>query len=163
MAEASADPEEISEEKPKGSSKGLFVALAGALVAGGIGFFASFAGFLDSVTGSGGDSVDARDMAKNYSFVPLDTMIVSLGPNARAQNLKFTAQLEVEPGAEAMTEELKPRILDVLNSFLRAVDESELQDPASLALLRAQMLRRIQIVVGNDIVRDLLIVEFILN
>lgn len=163
MAEASAEPDEISEEKPKSRGKGLLVALAGAVVAGGIGFFASFAGFLDSVTGGGEAAPDVKEMAKNFKFVPLDTMIVSLGPNARAQNLKFTAQLEVEPGSEAMVEDIKPRILDVLNSYLRAVDESELQDPAALALLRAQMLRRIQIVVGDGVVRDLLIVEFILN
>ena len=58
---------------------------------------------------------------------------------------------------------LKPRILDVLNEYLRAVEEIELESPGSLTLLRAQMLRRIAIVVGDGLVRDLLILEFVLS
>ena len=58
---------------------------------------------------------------------------------------------------------LKPRVMDVLNGFLRAVEVQELEDPAALIRLRAQMLRRIQIVVGEGRVNDLLIVEFVLN
>jgi flagellar FliL protein len=58
---------------------------------------------------------------------------------------------------------LKPRILDVLNGYLRAVDPAELEDPAALVRLRAQMLRRIQIVTGEGRVRDLLVTEFVMN
>jgi flagellar FliL protein len=56
-----------------------------------------------------------------------------------------------------------PRVLDVLNSYLRAVEVAELEDPAALVTLRAQMLRRIQLVTGPDRVRDVLITEFVLN
>jgi flagellar FliL protein len=58
---------------------------------------------------------------------------------------------------------LMPRILDVLNTYLRAVDVRDLEQPAAIARLRAQMLRRIQVVTGEGRVRDLLITEFILN
>jgi len=58
---------------------------------------------------------------------------------------------------------MTPKIVDVLQDYLRAVDEVELEDPRSLSLLRAQMLRRIQTVVGDGKVRDLLIMEFILS
>ena len=37
------------------------------------------------------------------------------------------------------------------------------QDPAALPRLRAQMLRRIQVVLGEGKVRDLLVTEFVLN
>ena len=162
MVEPAAVPEAEEDAPPKGKSKGLLVAIAGAVVAGGLGFFASFGGFLDGFSG-GGASGGSKSLDVHHSFVPLETMIISLGPEAEAQNLKFTAELEVEPGTEKAVEGIKPRILDVLNSYLRAVDEAELADPAALALLRAQMLRRIQIVVGDGVVRDLLIVEFVLN
>ena len=49
-----------------------------------------------------------------------------------------------------------PRVLDVLNTYLRAVEVRDLEEPASLARLRAQMLRRIQVVTGEGRVRDLL-------
>ena len=51
----------------------------------------------------------------------------------------------------------------MLNSYLRAVSINELEDPSSLIRLRAQMLRRIQIVTGEGQVRDLLVTEFVLN
>ena len=58
---------------------------------------------------------------------------------------------------------LMPRVLDVLNSYLRAVDPASFDDPGAMTRLRAQMLRRIQIVTGEGRVRDLLITEFVLN
>ena len=157
-----ADVSEVvdgDEPAAKGGKKGLLVMLIGALVAGGGGFFATYSGML----GGGESQSPAGHVETEYSFVPLDSLIVSLGPRARAQTLKFTAELEVEPEAQAEVEVLRPRILDVLNDYLRAVEEAELEDPAALSLLRAQMLRRIQTVVGDGKVRDLLILEFILS
>ena len=51
----------------------------------------------------------------------------------------------------------------MFNSYLRAVGMAELEQPSKLARLRAQMLRRVQMVVGKDRVNDLLIMEFVLN
>ena len=56
-----------------------------------------------------------------------------------------------------------PRIIDVLNTYLRAVSEDELGKPAALERLRAQMLRRIQVVTEQGQVKDLLITEFVLG
>ena len=159
MVEAASDEDGAPE--PKKGKGGLIVALLGAMVAGGGGFAATYLGALDGLLKGGGPSVE--NPAKSYRFVPLDTLVVSLGPQARSQTLRMSAQLEVEPDAETAVTKMVPRILDVLNGYLRAVDEDELEDPAALALLRAQMLRRIQVVVGEGLVRDLLILEFILN
>ena len=161
MVEMSETGDPGKDAGSKSRVKGLLVALAGALVAGGGGFVASYGGYLDGIAGGGGGAPAIAE--RTYSFVPLDTLMISLGPRARAETLKFTAQLEVENGTEEVVAAMSPRILDVLNSYLRAVEEAELEDPAALALLRAQMLRRIQIVVGEGKVRDLLIAEFILN
>ena len=75
----------------------------------------------------------------------------------------MAAQLEVAAAYEADVTHLVPRVLDVLNSYLRAVNLSDLEESASLIVLRAQMLRRIQIVTGEGRVRDLLITEFVFN
>ena len=56
-----------------------------------------------------------------------------------------------------------PRIVDVLNTYLRAVEVRDLEEPAAMARLRAQMLRRVQVVTGEGRVRDLLVTEFVLN
>jgi flagellar FliL protein len=75
----------------------------------------------------------------------------------------FTAQLEVEPAYSQEVTDLMPRIVDVLNGYLRAVKVAELEDPTALIRLRAQMLRRVQVVVGDGRVKDILIMEFVLN
>ena len=62
-----------------------------------------------------------------------------------------------------VTEPEDPRVVDVLNSYLRALEPSDLEANSILVRLRAQMLRRIQIVTGAGRVNDLLIMEFVLN
>ena len=58
---------------------------------------------------------------------------------------------------------LLPRVIDVLNSYLRAVEVADLEDPTALVRLRAQMLRRVQMVAGDGRVRDLLVTGFVIN
>lgn len=159
MVDATVETE--AQDSAGSRRKGLLIAVLGALLAGGAGFGVTYLGLVDGLLGGkgSGKSEDAPD----YAFVPLDPLMMSLGPQAQARTLKFAAELEVEPGSEETVAALRPRILDVLNGYLRAVDESELEDPAYLYILRAQMLQRIQVVVGEDKVRDLLILEFILN
>ena len=53
--------------------------------------------------------------------------------------------------------------LALLVAIERAVDLPEVEEPAALTRLRAQMLRGIQLVAGPDRVRDLLIMEFLFN
>lgn len=96
-------------------------------------------------------------------FVPLDPIVVTLGPAIAGRHLLFDAYLEVPPlHAEEVTR-LLPRVLDVLNGYLRVIELAELADPTSLAVLRAQMLRRIQTVCGPGRVQDLLVTQFVVN
>jgi len=69
----------------------------------------------------------------------------------------------VPPDYAAEVEAIRPRIVDVLNGYLRAIDIATLEDPVTLTRLRAQMLRRIQVIAGPGRVKDLLIMEFVLS
>ena len=102
-------------------------------------------------------------MLDGVAFVAMDPIMISLAPGSSARHLRFAGQLEVTPEHVAEVAGLMPRVLDVLNTYLRAVEVRDLEAPASLARLRAQMLRRIQVVTGEGRVRDLLISEFVLN
>ena len=73
------------------------------------------------------------------------------------------AHIQVEPGREADVTGVTPRIVDVLNTYLRAVDERDLEIPRSMLRLRAQMLRRVRLVSPPGAVRDVLIQQFVLN
>ena len=159
-----ADAEPPQDAAPRKRSKlPLFLGVALALVLGGGGFYATWSGLL---LGAGPPhAADGKEAAvlPDVAFVAIDPLIISLGPGAQSDHLRFTAQLEVNTAHSAEVTHLLPRILDVLNGYLRAVDMVELEDPASLVRLRAQMLRRIQIVTGEGRVRDLLVTEFVLN
>lgn len=161
-----ADGDQAETPKKK-SLKGLFVGLFSALVLGSGAFYGVYSGMILG-PGIGGVSEDvAHDNVAGalppVSFVPLEPLVISLGNAARSKHLRFRAELEVAPGAEGDVAKLTPRVMDVLNSYLRAVAVSDLEDPAALINLRAQMLRRIQLVTGEGRVRDLLIMEFVLN
>ncbi|MGH1369719.1 MAG: flagellar basal body-associated FliL family protein [Maritimibacter sp.] len=165
MADEEKPDDEGAEEAPKKKGKkGLVIGFVLALILGGGGFFAVYSGMiLEAAEEEVVQEEVEADPLEPVAFVPLEPLVVSLGPNARLKYLKFQAQLEVTPSQEADVAKLVPRVMDVLNSYLRAVDVKDLEDPLALISLRAQMLRRIQLVTGEGRVRDLLIMEFVLN
>lgn len=110
---------------------------------------------------NGHDSHGAA-VVSDVDFVPVDPLVISLN-DGRGTHLRFRAELEVKRGRTAEVVHLLPRVIDVLNGYLRAVDLADLQDNAALVRLRAQMLRRVQVVTGGNLVTDLLIMEFVLN
>lgn len=159
-----AEAEVPQDAAPKKKSKlPLIIGLVLFLVLGGGGFYAVYSGLIlapgheaKPKEAEGGDTAE-------IAFVPVEPVTISLGKAAENHHLRFTAQLEVAKEKQIEVEELAPRILDVLNGYLRAVAVSELEDPDALVRLRSQMLRRIQIVTGEGRVRDLLITEFVLD
>jgi flagellar FliL protein len=77
--------------------------------------------------------------------------------------LKVSLVLETDDeGAEAL-QDSGFYVQDVLNTFLRSVDVSVLEDPASMSRLRAQILRRIRAIVPDAEVTNVLITEFVLT
>ena len=159
--------EEIPADMPRKRSKLPLVAgVVLAAMGGGGGFFAVTSGL---VPGAGGDAAagesvreDAARPLPDVAFVAVEPMVVSLR-DGTARHLRFRAQLEVPTPHEAEVAAIMPRIVDVLNGYLQALEMEELQDRATLSRLRAQMLRRVQIVTGKGRVRDLLVLEFVLN
>lgn len=173
-----------TEEVPKKASRLPFIlGLILALVGGGGSFYAVYSGMIlgpapaeemhsasdrsdetrhpkDAVTV---DRKDAAHSAATVAFVPIDPLMISLGPNSRNAHLRFRAQLEVPAEHEDTVRKLMPRVVDVLNGYLRAVETADFENPAILPRLRGQMLRRVQVVVGTEAVHDLLIMEFVLN
>lgn len=155
------------EAPPKKSKLPLILGLVLAIAGGGGGFFAVSSGMLGGVADKAEDESHAKEAQVEelpaIAFVALDPMIVSLPSGGVSTHLRFSAQLEVSPDYVEEVEALKPRVVDVLNGYLRAVKLEELSDPSVLVKLRGQMLRRVQVVVGDGRVRDLLIMEFVLN
>lgn len=99
----------------------------------------------------------------NIAFIEIDPIMVSLVDSGDIQYLRFRAHLEIFEEYKPEVTKLLPRIVDVLNGYLRALEIDDFRSPTALIRLRGQMLHRVQIVVGRNRVRDLLIMEFVLN
>ncbi len=165
MTDTDMPPDIADAPTKKTSRKGFLVGLILALALGGGGFFATYSGLIGGTAAENSDqdhAVSPADLPA-VSFVELEPLVISLGNSGKSRHLRFRGSLEVVPGHETDVGHLLPRVIDVLNGYLRAVDTAMLEDPAALIELRAQMLRRIQLVTGEGRVRDLLILEFVLN
>lgn len=165
-----AEEEQLEEEPKKKSKLPLILGVVLMLVLGGGGFFAVYSGMLFAPEGEHVDeelaALEEEPMAPlpNVAFVPVEPLIVNLIDTAgRGRHLRFQAQLEVPLQYEQEVITLLPRVMDVLNGYLRAVDVVELENPSALVRLRAQILRRLQIVAGEGRVKDVLIMEFVIN
>lgn len=173
------DPEADVPRKNKGILLPLLIGLVLAAGAGTGGFWAvtsgpfAASGGTDSASAhgdgsgpgnaSGDETPTPRPDLVEVAFVALEPVVINLGPDGSNRHLLFTAELEVAPDDAAGVTHLAPRVMDVLNSYLRVIDMTELSDPRTLARLRAQLLRRIQIVTGDVLVRDLLVTQFVVN
>lgn len=153
------------EEAGKSSKLPMVLGVVAALAGGAGGFYATFSGVIlaDAPSDSAEDEAAAPGAMPDVSFVPLDQMTVSLSPLSQGRHLIFRAQLEVPSKYEGEVQKLLPRVVDVLNGYLRAVRPTDFEQPAALTRLRSQMLRRVQIVVGPGRINDLLVMEFVLN
>ncbi len=157
---------EIEEEPKKSSKLPLILGAVLALVGGGGGFFAAWSGMIfgpEETESAAKEETSVESESLDIAYVAVDPLVISLPNSSSARHLKFRAHLEVPLGSEEAVEKVVPRVVDVLNSYLRALEPSMLEDPSALARLRAQMLRRVQVVAGPGKVRDLLIMEFVLT
>lgn len=149
----------LNEPPAKGGKLPLLIGVVLAILLGAGGFFVTSSGIFSPTTQQEPAVGDLPDIA----FVPIPQVTISLPPSAQGDHLRFTAELEVAAAFRADVAALMPRIVDVLNGYLRAVDPAALQEAAALVRIRAQLLRRIQIVTGEGRVRDLLVSEFVFN
>lgn len=153
-------------DPPKKSKLPLILGLVLALAGGGGGFYATWSGMILG----GGDEEKAetkdkeiKDPFADIAYVEIDQMIISVKAAPQQRLLRFRAQLEVPKDYADDVTKLLPRVVDVLNSYLRALEVADLEDQSALTRLRAQMLRRVQVVTGQDRVNDFLIMEFVLT
>ncbi|MGB5865959.1 MAG: flagellar basal body-associated FliL family protein [Sulfitobacter sp.] len=160
-----ATEEPVPDEDPVNKSKlplilGLVLALAG----GGGGFYATWSGMIlgaQTAYAETPEKDEMKDAFSNISFIEVDPLVISVNAQPAQKLLRFRAQLEVPKSHAEDVTKLLPRVVDVLNSYLRALELADLEDQAGLMRLRAQMLRRVQTVTGPERVNDLLIMEFV--
>lgn len=144
---------------PKRSRKGMLVSAALAVALGGASFAATYLDLLALPDFKRATSASTAD----FEFIALDTIVISFGTPAQSRLLRLSLELEVPTASRAQVEFVHPRILDVINTYLRVIEPDSLFEQIAHLRLRAQLLRRVQMVAGEDNIRDLLITEFVIN
>lgn len=162
MSEETAEEEEASK---KGIMMPLIIGVVLCLAGGGGGFFAVQSGLIGGAGDKGAPEKAAKASTRSddVAFLAIDPLIISIGEAGANRHLRFQAKLEVDTAYAEEVAAIMPRIVDVLNGYLRAIRLADIEDNVALFRLRAQMLRRVQLVAGPDRVKDVLIQEFVLN
>lgn len=164
-----AEEEEPGKQNKKSSTiktvlfGAIISATMGGAAAAGVYFFAPDPSACVTDASVAKDGHKSAPEPRDVIFVNLEPLVVTLGPSAKSKYLKISVSLETTHDYEKSVNELTPRFRDVLNSYLRAVDEKDLIIPAAMSRLRAQMLRRLQVVAPEDSVTDVLITDFVLT
>lgn len=167
---------ETNEETPAKKSKiPVFIGFFLALIAGIGGFYAMTSGLFSGTEGVESESV-AREQGtddsplpgavsseSNLVFLPIEPVVVNMPPDARHTHLRFVVQLEVDRAHVAELEKQMPRIVDIMNSYLRALEPDSFNDRQILAQIRVHLMARFAVTFGRGHVRDLLVMEFLLS
>lgn len=154
--------------KKKRSKLPLILCVILFLAATGGGFYATFSGMISIASLIGGDKAHGEDtlhMAafSTSSYVPVGEIIIPLGPQAKAEFLMMTAEIEIAPSDAEAFHAMLPRIRDLFNTYLQAVEARDLEQPSATMLLRDQLLRRLRVISDPMAPRDLLFTSFILK
>lgn len=159
---------EGDEPTKKRSKLPLILGLVLFLAVTGGGFYATFSGMLSVASLMGGEKAEGDGemvmaVASTPTFFPLGETIIPLGPDAEAEFLLMTSEIEIDPKDLAAFEALMPRIQDLFNTYLRAVEARDLEQPNATMRLRDQLLRRLRVIAEPAAPRDLLFTSFILK
>lgn len=163
MSENAESPTQETPRRGKAALKWALVLLFAAGFGGG-GFALARTGIAaDMLAGSPSAETGDEATAPAPWFMELEPIVVTIGGADSLRQLRFRAFLEIAEAAPFDVLAVRPRIMDIFATYLRAVPLEELEDPAALLRIRAQMLRRVQLLAGPDSVRDLLVLDFVIT
>lgn len=165
-----AAPVEGEDAKPAKSGGGLVPKLGMVLALGLVSFGTVY--FLprpDPVTphATASDTSDHHadepeiDLTENTNYLELTPLTISLQDNRRV--LKIGITLEVIEGQESEIDPSDPKVRDAFMGYLRALRLEQIEDAAFMAQMRAQLLRRAQLILGPETVRGILITDFLVR
>ena len=173
--EAAEDGEEGA--KPKKGKKLIIIIVLLLLLLGGGGAGVYFSGILgeekpaeeatttEGEEGAEGEADNAAEGEKPTDEAPASTVLlqlpeflVNLNTGGRGVSyLKMSVMLEI-PNAEMQPriEALQPKIMDILNTYLRELRASDLEGSAGIYRLREELLMRINKAVAPDKIHNVL-------
>lgn len=143
---------------PKRKSLNLFVAaIAVAATAGNVMLF-KYPDVISMVSEGG-----HLNAASQPYFLETPQVLINFNDEENIKLLRFSAQLEVTKNNHVAVNDMMPRIVDVINTYLRGLSAETIRDPGTLFQIRSDLLIRAQVVTGEELIKKFLIKEFIIQ
>lgn len=167
MSEHKPQSGEAPEPAPrKRRGKSLFFLLILLLLAGGGAAAWQFVpGVADTARGLLGRHPQVATIGSTKPvFIDLPEMALTLPNSGQPRQMRIKLSVELAPGASVQeaTDALSPRVYDALLTYLRTLRDGEVDGGLGLDRLRADLYRRMELVVGPGVLRDVLITSLVL-
>ena len=119
---------------------------------------------VEAIAGIGGKPAVAAIAHSHPSYVDLPEMAVTLPNNGhpRQMRIHITVELAHDAPSGASADVLSPRVYDALLTYLRTLRDGEVDSGLGLDRLRGDLYRRLDLVLGPGVLRDVLITSLIL-
>jgi flagellar FliL protein len=97
-------------------------------------------------------------------FIDLPEMALTLPNGGRPRQMRIKLSVELANGAseQQATDALSPRVYDALLTYLRTLQDGEVDGGLGLDRLRADLYRRMELVVGPGVLKDVLITSLVM-
>ena len=98
------------------------------------------------------------------AFIDLPEMAVTLpnGGRSRQMRIRLSVELAKNSASVPQTEILSPRVYDALLTYLRTLRDGEVDGGLAIDRLRADLYRRLDLLLGPGVIRDVLITGLVL-
>ncbi len=97
-------------------------------------------------------------------FLDLPEMALTLPNGGHPRQMRIKLSIELASGAsqQQAADALSPRVYDALLTYLRTLQDGEVDGGLGLDRLRADLYRRLELVVGPGVLRDVLITSLVM-
>ncbi len=181
VAENDASEDEDDEDAPKKGKRGLILIIVAVLLLGG-GAALFFTGMLDSLLGAPEATEEAEAMEEGEMaevgedgkkkaeetaavYYELPGIVANLNPGSATPSfIKATLTLEA-PSQEvvAKIQAVQPKIMDIINTYVRELRPSDLKGSAGVYRLRDELLLRINKALFPDKINNILFKELLIQ
>jgi flagellar FliL protein len=97
------------------------------------------------------------------TYVPLNEVLITVGRAPATRYLKMNISVVTDAAGAQAVANAEPVLIDAFNTYLRALELEDFENPAFYSNMREQLARRSELVLGNSVSKGVLVTEFLLR
>lgn len=101
--------------------------------------------------------------APGQTYVPLKEVLITVGRAPANRYLKMNLSVVTDAAGAQAVKDAEPMLIDAFNTYLRALELEDFENPAFYSNMREQLARRSELVLGNSVSKGVLVTEFLLR